>query len=68
MAGSWKVEINFNGKMIEAEIDGNMQLQIMKLEPSLELEENARMIAAINAVVYFLRNNSATKFEVTEQP
>jgi hypothetical protein len=65
---SWKVEIKFDTKMIEAEIDNNMQMRITKFEPSIELEENVRMINAINAVVYFLRNNSGTRFEVEEQP
>jgi len=67
MATSWKVEITFDSKKVEAEIDSNMQMRITKFEPTIELEENVRMVAAINAVVYFLRNNSATKFEVMEQ-
>ena len=68
MASSWKVEIKFDSKIIEAEIDNNMQMRITKFEPAIELEENVRMVNAINSVVYFLRNNSATKFEVTEVP
>lgn len=68
MAGSWKVKIKFDAKKIEATIDSSMNMRITKFEPSIELEENVRMVAAINAVVYFLRNNSATRFEVTELP
>jgi len=68
MATSWKVEIKFDTKKIEAEIDSGMQMRITRFEPTIGLEENARMISAINAVVYFLRNNSATRFEVVELP
>ena len=68
MAGSWKVEIKFDTKIIEAEIDSNMEMRITRFEPTIELEENVRMVNAINAVVYFLRNNSASRFEVSELP
>ena len=66
MVNSWKVEITFDTHKIEATIDNNMKMTITLFEPAIELEENVRMVAVINAVVYFLRNNSATKFEVTE--
>lgn len=67
MAGSWKVEISFDEKKFVATVDDQMRIKFLEASATPTIDEMQRMMVAVMNVVYFLKNNSGTKFEVSEQ-
>lgn len=63
---SYRVEISFDTKKILATIDSQLNIKFDDVSATPNIEELQKIMAVVIQAVYFLRNNSGTKFEVTE--